>query len=73
MDSDIEPIRKMIGRHLMSTVSDTARKSNGGEKRWAKEGQKQLDDMLITLHQTGFITLLMEDGSEWVAVTEPQV
>ena len=60
LDSDIEPIRKMIGRRLMSD-------------KWVKEGQKQLDDMLITLHQAGFITLLMEDGSEWVAETEPQV
>ena len=50
----------MIGRRLMSD-------------KWVKEGQRQLDDMLITLHQAGFITLLMEDGSEWVAEssTEP--
>jgi hypothetical protein len=52
LDSDIEPIRKMIGRRLMSD-------------KWVKEGQKQLDDMLTTLHQAGFITLMLEDGNEW--------
>jgi len=54
LDSDIEPIRKMIGRRLMSD-------------KWVKEGQKQLDDMLTTLHQAGFITLMTEDGKEWEA------
>ena len=54
--ADIEPIRKMIGRRLMSD-------------KWVKEGQKQLDDMLMTLHQAGFITLITEDGKEW---EEPQ-
>jgi len=52
--ADIEPIRKMIGRRLMSD-------------KWVKEGQKQLDDMLTTLHQSGFITLLLEDGTQWNA------
>ena len=42
----------MIGRRLMSD-------------KWVKEGQKQLDDMLMTLHQAGFITLITEDGKEW--------
>jgi superfamily II RNA helicase len=56
LDSDIEPIRKMIGRRLMSD-------------KWVKEGQKQLDDMLTTLHQAGFIKLMLEDGTEW---SEPQ-
>jgi len=50
--ADIEPIRKIIGRRLMSD-------------KWVKEGQKQLDDMLITLHQAGFITLITEDGKVW--------
>ena len=50
--SDIEPIRKMVGRRLMSD-------------KWGKEGQKQLDDMLLTLHQAGFITLVLEDGTQW--------
>jgi len=59
LDSDIEPIRKMIGRRLMSD-------------KWVKEGQKQLDDMLTTLHQAGFITLITEDGKEWEPQTEPQ-
>jgi len=58
LDSDIEPIRKMIGRRLMSD-------------KWVKEGQKQLDDMLTTLHQSGFITLITEDGKVWEASTEP--
>jgi replicative superfamily II helicase len=70
LDSDIEPIRKMIGRRLMSTASDTARKSDGGEKKWVKEGQRQLDDMLMTLHQAGFIKLILENGEEWES--EPQ-
>ena len=52
LDSDIEPIRKMIGRRLMSD-------------KWVKEGQKQLDDMLTTLHHAGFLTLMTEDGKEW--------
>ena len=52
LDSDIEPIRKMVGRRLMSD-------------KWVKEGQKQLDDMLTALHQSGFITLMREDGTEW--------
>ena len=29
-----------------------------------REGQKQLDDMLTTLHQAGFITLITEEGKE---------
>jgi len=53
LDSDIEPIRKMVGRRLMSD-------------KWVKEGQKQLDDMLTTLHQSGFITLMLENGEEYV-------
>jgi hypothetical protein len=52
LDSDIAPIRRMIGRRLMSD-------------KWVKEGQKQLDDMLTTLHEAGFIKLMMEDGNEW--------
>jgi superfamily II RNA helicase len=52
LDSDIEPIRKMIGRRLMSD-------------KWIKEGQKQLDEMLTTLHQAGFIKLILENGEEW--------
>ena len=34
--------------------------------KWVKEGQKQLDDMLMTLHQSGFITLMLENGEEYV-------
>jgi hypothetical protein len=49
--SDIEPIRRMIGRWLMSD-------------KWVKEGQRQLDDMLTTLYQAGFVTLMTEDGKE---------
>jgi hypothetical protein len=44
----------MIGRRLMSD-------------KWVKEGQRQLDDMLTTLHQAGFITLMLEDGKEWTS------
>ena len=33
--------------------------------KWVKEGQKQLDDMLTTLHQAGFIKLMLENGEEW--------
>jgi len=43
--------------------------------KWVKEGQKQLDDMLTTLHQAGFITLITDDGKVWEAdktLTEPQ-
>ena len=53
LDADIEPIRKMVGRRLMSD-------------KWVKEGQKQLDDMLTTLHQSGFIKLMLENGEEYV-------
>ncbi|MCL2744486.1 MAG: DEAD/DEAH box helicase [Planctomycetaceae bacterium] len=44
LDPDIEPLRKTVSRRLM------------GAKR-LKEGQKQLDSMLITLHRNGFIVL----------------
>jgi len=47
----------------------TSRRLTSG--KWGKEGQKQLDDMLTTLHQAGFITLITEDGKEWEA-TEPE-
>jgi replicative superfamily II helicase len=61
LDSDIEPIRKMVGRRLMSD-------------KWVKEGQKQLDEMLITLHNAGFVTLMNADGNVWEAenAAEPQ-
>ncbi len=44
LDPDVEPIRKIVARRLM------------GFKR-LKEGQKKLDDMLVTLHRGGFIQL----------------
>jgi len=38
-----------------------------------REGQKQLDDMLTTLHQAGFITLMTEEVKEReLPRTEPQ-
>ncbi|GHT46628.1 hypothetical protein FACS189454_08070 [Planctomycetales bacterium] len=44
LDNDIEPIRKMVGRRLMS-------------EKWVKDGQRKLDSMLLTLHNGGFIEL----------------
>jgi hypothetical protein len=49
LDHDIEPIRKIVGRRLMS-------------EKWVKDGQKKLDEMLLTLENTGFITLSGEAG-----------
>jgi superfamily II RNA helicase len=44
LDNGIEPIRRMVGRRLMS-------------EKWVKEGQKTLDEMLLTLHRAGFVVL----------------
>jgi superfamily II DNA/RNA helicase len=50
LDPDIEPLRKTVSRRLM------------GVKR-LKEGQKQLDSMLTTLHRNGFIILKDAEGN----------
>jgi len=34
-----------------------------------QERQKQLNYMLTTLHQAGFIQLMLEDGTEWQDLT----
>ncbi|MDR1141735.1 MAG: DEAD/DEAH box helicase, partial [Planctomycetaceae bacterium] len=49
LDHNIEPIRKIVGRRLMS-------------EKWVKEGQKKLDEMLLTLSNAGFIRLEKENG-----------
>lgn len=52
LDSDTDTLRKIAGRRLMSD-------------KWIKEGQKKLDEMLITLHNAGFIELQLENGETW--------
>ncbi|MDR0336144.1 MAG: DEAD/DEAH box helicase [Planctomycetaceae bacterium] len=44
LDHNIDPIRKIVGQRLMS-------------EKWVKEGQKKLDEMLLTLANSGFIKL----------------
>ncbi|MDR2115688.1 MAG: DEAD/DEAH box helicase [Planctomycetaceae bacterium] len=51
LDHNIEPIRQIVGRRLMS-------------EKWVREGQKKLDEMLLILSDAGFIRLEKKDGNE---------
>ncbi|MDR2756136.1 MAG: DEAD/DEAH box helicase [Planctomycetaceae bacterium] len=62
LDHNIEPIRQIIGHRLMS-------------EKWVKEGQKQLDEMLLTLSNAEFIRLEKKNGNnenESKNVIEPE-
>ncbi|MDR3234502.1 MAG: DEAD/DEAH box helicase [Planctomycetaceae bacterium] len=51
LDHHIEPIRQMVSCRLMS-------------EKWVKEGQKKLDEMLLTLENAGFIELKRENREQ---------
>ncbi|MDR3197824.1 MAG: DEAD/DEAH box helicase [Planctomycetaceae bacterium] len=62
LDHNIEPIRRIVGRRLMS-------------EKWVKEGQKKLDEMLLTLSNAGFIRLEKKNGNhekEIKTIAEPE-
>ncbi|MDR0704190.1 MAG: DEAD/DEAH box helicase [Planctomycetaceae bacterium] len=59
LDHHIDPIRKIVGRRLMS-------------EKWVREGQKKLDEMLLTLSNAGFIKLEKENENTHEPVSAAQ-